>query len=259
MVGVFSFLLLASMLAFAVAAVLLVLRAVKKKPKKPAVIAIAASVLVFAVSSAGINATYHPSPEQIAERDRQKTEEAARREAEETVQQEPQESDVQSVPAAPSDMEPEPPSESEGSEQPSAPDEAAPVEDPILGSYDSLTEKILYTAEIVECPVMNGTKTERIGSYARIIMAKDDMKSLTSEQMFSFTQNVICSLQGEYNWFTIKMNDGTGMVFPGCILSFDYGVLAEDGTLEQHLGSGFANSDANAFDYYTVEEIEDMD
>lgn len=309
MIGLFSFLFVASLVALAVAAVLLIIRVVKKKPKKLFAMVAGVSLLVCIVSLAVVGMTYQPTPEQIAERERvaaekeaakaererQKAEEAARKEAEEAARREaesaaPTESQTpkpepsaspnvpeQSEPVSPAiPEESEPPAESENPahsdapatsspapsepEEPSAPVESDPPnsENPLLGGYDSLAEKILYNAQISECPVMNGTKTERIGSYGRIIMSKDDMKSLTSEQVFSFAQDVICSFSGEYNWFTIKMNDGTGMVFSACGLSFDYGVLGLDGLLEERLGSGFMNDDMNAFEYFTLEEIEAM-
>ncbi len=106
---------------------------------------------------------------------------------------------------------------------------------------------------------MNGTKTERIGSYARIVMSKDDMKSLTPEQMFKFASDVIHPLQGEYNWFTIKMNDDTGMIFYGCDFTFDYGIVDRYSELETVLGSGFINDDMTAYEYFTIEEIEQME
>lgn len=233
-----------------------------------------------------------------AERERQKAEEAARKEAEESAQREakaaqsesqgqtaepsaPSESPVQSEPSEPvspsAPTESEPPAESENPahsdapatsspaetepEKPSAPTESEPPnsENPLLGGYDSLTEKILYNAQISECPVMNGTKTERIGSYGRIIMSKDDMKALTSGQFFKYAEEFVCSFQGTYNWFTIKFNDGTGIIFPGCFLSFDYGELNEYGEVENRLGAGFMNASADGFDYYTVEELEAME
>lgn len=133
------------------------------------------------------------------------------------------------------------------------------AEDESNSVYDSLVEEILYSAQISECPVMNGTKTERIGSYARIVMSKDNMKSLTPEQMFKFASDVIRPLQGEYNWFTIKMNDDTGMIFYGCGFTFDYGIVDRYGELETVLGSGFLNDDMTAYEYFTIEEIEQME
>ena len=286
MVGLFSFLFLASLIALAVAVVLLVVRAVKKKPKKPVAVVAGVSLLVCLVSFVVVGTTYQPTPEQIAERERAAAEKAEqeRLEAEAAAQREaeaaqsesqaqtpepsaPSEIPEQSEPVSPSvPAESEPPAESENSAHSDAPATSSPAEpepssseNPLRGGYDSLAEKILYNAQISECPVMNGSKTERIGSYGRIIMSKDDMKSLTSEQAFTFAQDVICSFSGEYNWFTIKMNDGTGMVFSACGLAFDYGVLGRDGLLEERLGSGFMNDDMDAFEYFTLEEIEAME
>ena len=69
MVGLFSFLLVASGVALVVALVLLAVRAVKKKPKKPVAIAAAVCAAVLLVSFVGVGVTYNPTPEQIAERE----------------------------------------------------------------------------------------------------------------------------------------------------------------------------------------------
>ena len=83
MVGLFSFLLVASGVALVVALVLLAVRAVKKKPKKPVAIAAAVCAAVLLVSFVGVGVTYNPTPEQIAERERIAAEKAAAKEAEE--------------------------------------------------------------------------------------------------------------------------------------------------------------------------------
>lgn len=94
MVGIFSFLLVLSIVALVVAVVRLVLSAVKKKPKKPSAIMAAVSVAIFLISFVGIGVTYNPTPEQIAERERVAAEKAAakeereRQKAEEKAEQE---------------------------------------------------------------------------------------------------------------------------------------------------------------------------
>ncbi len=170
MVGIFSFLLIASIVAFAVAIILLVLRTIKKKPKKSVAIVIAGSVLVFLISGVGISMTYHPTPEQIAERERiaaekaaekeegerekaeeaaqkeaeeaeeatrREAEEAARREAEEAVavdSQTPKESPDKSQPVAPT-VTPSVPAESKTPAESKAPAQSyAPVESPLAPS-----------------------------------------------------------------------------------------------------------------------------
>ena len=90
MIGVFSFLFLASAIALAVSLVLLVVRVVKKKPKKPVAVVAGASLLICLVSMVVVGMTYQPTPEQIAERERVAAEKAERErlEAEAAAQRE---------------------------------------------------------------------------------------------------------------------------------------------------------------------------
>jgi len=83
MVGIFSFLLLASIAVFFAAVILLIIRIVKKKPQKPTAIMTAGAVLMFIVSWVGIEMTYNPTPEQIAERERIAAEKTAEKAAQE--------------------------------------------------------------------------------------------------------------------------------------------------------------------------------
>ena len=139
MVGVFSFLLVASGVALVVALVLLAVRAVKKKPKKPVAIAAAVCAAVLLVSFVGVGVTYNPTPEQIAERERiaaekaaakeaeerAAAEEAARREAEKAAQSEsPASAPAESQPSEPSASVPA----SAPSETPAKPETSAPAE-----------------------------------------------------------------------------------------------------------------------------------
>ena len=139
MVGLFSFLLVASGVALVVALVLLAVRAVKKKPKKPVAIAAAVCAAVLLVSFVGVGVTYNTTPEQIAERERiaaekaaakeaeerAAAEEAARREAEKAAQSEsPASAPAESQPSEPSASVPA----SAPSETPAKPETSAPAE-----------------------------------------------------------------------------------------------------------------------------------
>lgn len=186
MIGLFSFLFVASLVALAVAAVLLVVRAVKKKPKKPVAVVAGASLLVCILSLVVVGTTYQPTPEQIAERERvaaereaakaererQKAEEAARKEAEAAAQREaeaaqseskaptaepPASSEVpeQSEPVSPATPEEsEPPAESENpahsdapSTTPSAPAEPKKFEVSLEVSVDENSGKPVFTID----------------------------------------------------------------------------------------------------------------
>ena len=143
MVGIFSFLLVLSIVALVVAVVRLVLSAVKKKPKKPSAIMAAVSVAIFLISFVGIGVTYNPTPEQIAERERVAAEKAAakeereRQKAEEKAEQErlATEKPETSTPA-----ESQKPVQSETPAKPSAESElsSSPTQDFVL-DFSSLT------------------------------------------------------------------------------------------------------------------------
>lgn len=122
MVGIFSFLLVTSIVALVVAAVLMIVRFVKNRPKRTAAVMAAVSALLFAISFVGVGVTYNPSPEQIAERERmvaekeaakaererQKAEETARKEAEEATQRESATQSASVAPVEPQTPKPEP-------------------------------------------------------------------------------------------------------------------------------------------------------
>lgn len=142
MIGLFSFLFVASLVALAVAAVLLVVRVVKKKPKKPVAVVAGVSLLVCILSIAVVGTTYQPTPEQIAERERAAAEKAEqeRLEAEAAAQREaesktpavepPASSEVpeQSEPVSPAvPEESEPPAESENPAHSDAPATSSPA------------------------------------------------------------------------------------------------------------------------------------
>ena len=139
MVGLFSFLLVASGVALVVALVLLAVRAVKKKPKKPVAIAAAVCAAVLLVSFVGVGVTYNPTPEQIAERERIAAEKAAAKEAEEraaaeeAARKEAEKAMQSESPAsAPAESQPPEPSASvpasAPSETPAKPETSAPAE-----------------------------------------------------------------------------------------------------------------------------------
>ena len=93
----------------------------------------AACVAVFLVSSVGIGMTYHPTPEQIAERERIAAEKAAAKEAEEAARREAEKAAQTESPAStPSESKPPEPSASvhasAPSEAPVKPETSAPAE-----------------------------------------------------------------------------------------------------------------------------------
>ena len=136
MIGVFSFLFLASAIALAVSLVLLVVRVVKKKPKKPVAVVAGASLLICLVSMVVVGMTYQPTPEQIAERERVAAEKAERErlEAEAAAQREAEsktpEEEPPASPEAPEQSEPVSPAVPEESEPPAESENPAHSDDP---------------------------------------------------------------------------------------------------------------------------------
>lgn len=79
--------------------------------------------------------------------------------------------------------------------------------------------------KIHTAPVMNGLKTERIGTYAYINAKKSD---ITGGDLVIIYNKIKDS---NYNWFTVYFEDGTGVIYRGCsdpeygIMDEEYGVL----------------------------------
>lgn len=76
-------------------------------------------------------------------------------------------------------------------------------------------------------PVMNGFKTERIGTWASITTTKEILSNTTDEQLFQFLNEVA---ENNYNWINIFFGDGTGLY---CMSStggyyIEYGAVDED-------------------------------
>lgn len=95
----------------------------------------------------------------------------------------------------------------------------------------------LMSAEVIEIPVMNGFKTERIGTAAYVF---SDKLLLTEEYLVEFAEKRVSGK--DYNWMFIKFSDDTAIFFYGSIESFaSYGTLAEDNTLEEVIGDIFIN------------------
>lgn len=94
---------------------------------------------------------------------------------------------------------------------------------------------VLMVATIREAKVLNGFKTESIGTRAYIEIAKDELKNVTNEQYAEFVDNAVTD--SGYNWFTIFCDDGTGITFAGSMgFIAEYGVLDPEGSIAECLG-----------------------
>lgn len=83
---------------------------------------------------------------------------------------------------------------------------------------------------------MNGAGTSQIGERAT---AWFDAAGLANISEAQFAEFVAARVEGQsYNWFTLDLNDGTGIVFNGCgTIVADYGYLDDVGRVEESLGT----------------------
>lgn len=66
----------------------------------------------------------------------------------------------------------------------------------------------LLALEVQTRPVMNGFKTERIGTWAYIETTKEFLSSVTDQQLYDYLSEL--SAEG-YNWLNVFFEDGTGL------------------------------------------------
>lgn len=254
MVTLLSLLCMVCALAFVAALVMLVIRTVKKKPRKPFVLMAAASCVLFMVLCVAVSSVYEPrekpapapsvsEPVPASPQPSEESEKPEQQEPESTEQSAPVESQTPSVePSAPTKSEPPAETDTENPEQPSAPDDPPSAENP------------LYAAEVKTGDVMSGIGGNKIGEYAWVEMPKAAMLALSQEEMVSYAKDVISAGKGSYNWFTIALDDGTGLVFHNCFYPvFSYGVLDADGSLSETLGSGLLLDESVGYEYSPAE------
>lgn len=118
-------------------------------------------------------------------------------------------------------------------------------------------ENPLYAADIKIGDVMSGIGNNKLGEYVWIEMPKVTMLSLSQEEMLSYSKDVISPKYGSFNWFTIAMDDGTGLICHGCFYpTFSYGILDDDGTLLKTLGDVFLTDESIGYEYFPREEDE---
>lgn len=170
-------------------------------------------------------------------------------------------------------QEPEPPStQSISPEQPQE-----PTQGPVSGPGDSAQEDIpeqqetaetpqepaqaveaenpLAALAVQEHPVMNGFKTERIGTWASIATTKEVFSNATDEQVFQLLNKVA---ENEYNWINVFFEDGTGL---WCMSSMG-GYYIEYGAVDENEGGAVVlDSDVTAryFRYSDGSYVEDTE
>lgn len=110
------------------------------------------------------------------------------------------------------------PEDSSPGNPPSVPQEAAQAAEPT---------NPLSALAVQEHPVMNGFKTERIGTWASITTTKEFFSNATDEQVFQYLNEVA---ENEYNWINVFFEDGTGLYCIGSMGGYmlDYGNVDQD-------------------------------
>lgn len=82
---------------------------------------------------------------------------------------------------------------------------------------------------VQEHPVMNGPKTERIGTWASASSTKEYFEAIPAEDF----RNYLIGIDAEgYNWFNVFFEDGTGIYY----LTGTGGLLYERGAVDQEEG-----------------------
>lgn len=95
---------------------------------------------------------------------------------------------------------------------------------------------VLMTAPVTEHEVKNGTKTEVIGEWAEIVVAKELLQATSMEEFVEFCNEVVD--ESGYNWVTITCDDGTGIQFQGSVsMVATYGTLDNEGCIVDAIGT----------------------
>ena len=87
---------------------------------------------------------------------------------------------------------------------------------------------------IMEKPVMNGYKTERIGTYAEVMAGGIE---ITKENLIQFYKEVVKN--SSYNWVTLNIDGESGINFHGSSYFFTYGTIDDEGCIIESKGEGF--------------------
>lgn len=113
---------------------------------------------------------------------------------------------------------------------------SAPEPEPVPTETPGRSDNLLMNASVSTAPVMNGAGSAKIGERAT---AWFDAAGLANISEAQFSEFVAARVEGQsYSWFTLDLNDGTGIVFNGCgTIVADYGYLDDVGRVEESLGT----------------------
>lgn len=90
----------------------------------------------------------------------------------------------------------------------------------------------------VEHDVMNGSGNEVIGTY---ITVDANGTEINEENLLAFYNEYV--KDSGYDWVTLKLDNNTGIQFPGSLNFFYYGTLSGDYSVADISGEGNVNND----------------
>lgn len=100
----------------------------------------------------------------------------------------------------------------------------------VVAQKEAVEGNPLLALTVETRPVMNGPRTERIGTWAFVEITKAEMEDVTGQQLHDFLEGI--AAEG-YNWFNVFFDDGTGLyaIMPGFV---EYGTVDREtgGTVE---------------------------
>lgn len=116
---------------------------------------------------------------------------------------------------------------------------------PDFKQYNFLLDYDVKTADV------KSGSGDVIGQRAYISIIKSKLQEVTADNFAEFAETVV--KDSGYNWFTIKCDDGTGIVFDGSDVTLPvYGALDDDGRISNTIG--FIKQGADGA--YTYEQAE---
>lgn len=116
---------------------------------------------------------------------------------------------------------------------------------PDFKQYNFLLDYDVKTADV------KSGSGDVIGQRAYISIIKSKLQEVTADNFADFAETVV--KDSGYNWFTIKCDDGTGIVFDGSDVTLPvYGALDDDGRISDTIG--FIKQGADGV--YTYEQAE---
>ena len=96
-----------------------------------------------------------------------------------------------------------------------------------ISALTTESKNILMVTELKEAPVMNGFKTEKIGTYAYIELSDKEFNELTPEEFYEFAINKVDN--SGYNWVSIVSGHGYGACWGGSFIqTLTFGELDDE-------------------------------